>query len=58
MKSETTFAIVLSIIVIAVSTLLILVLEPSNKTVPYFHDKTVEEVESYILSIKKRRKLK
>lgn len=52
MKSETIFAIVLSIIVIAVSALVILALEPSNKTVPYFHDKTVEEVESYILSMK------
>ncbi len=52
MKSETIVAIVLSIIVIAVSALVILALEPSNKTVPYFHDKTVEEVESYILSIK------
>ena len=53
MKTETIFAIVISIIVIIISSLLILALEPSKKTVPYFHDKTVEEVKTYLLSLKK-----
>lgn len=53
MKTETIVAIVLSIIVIVISSLLILALEPSKKTVPYFHDKTVEEVKTYLLSLKK-----
>lgn len=52
MKSETIVALVLSLIVIAISTLLILILEPSSKTVPYFHDKSVDEVENYIISMK------
>lgn len=52
MKSETLFAIVLSIIVIALSTIIILALEPSNKTVPYVHDKSLEEVENYLLTMK------
>lgn len=53
MKTETIVAIVISIIVIVISSLLILALEPSKKTVPYFHDKTVEEVKTYLLSLKK-----
>ena len=53
MKSETISAIVLSIIVIVISSLLILALEPSKETVPYFHDKTVDEVKKYLLSLKK-----
>ncbi len=53
MKPETIFAIVISLIVIVISSLLILALEPSKKTVPYFHDKTVEEVKTYLLSLKK-----
>lgn len=52
MKTETLFALILSIIVIVISTLLITALEPSNKTTPYLHDKSVEEVENYLLSMK------
>lgn len=52
MKTETLFAIILSVIVIVISTFVILALEPSNKTVPYLHDKTIQEIEDHLLSMK------
>lgn len=52
MKTETLFAIILSVIVIALSTIIILAVEPSNKTVPYVHDKSLKEVENYLLDMK------
>lgn len=52
MKTETLVAIVLSIIIIVISSFVILALEPSNKTVPYFHDKSLQEVKNYLLDMK------
>lgn len=52
MKTGTLFAIILSIVVILISALVILALEPSNRTVPYLHDKTLEEIEDCLLTMK------
>lgn len=51
MKKQFLVAIIISVIVIAITALVILALEPSKKTVPYYHDKTVSEVNDFLLTL-------
>lgn len=53
MKNQIIFAILLSIVVIVLSSLIILKIEPSNKTQPYFHDRPINELENHLVSMKK-----
>lgn len=51
MKKQFFIAIILSIIVIVATSTIILSLEPSKATVPYYHDKTANEVSEFLLSL-------
>jgi len=51
MKKQFLIAIIISIVVIAITASIILYLEPSNSTVPYYHDKTVAEVSEFLLTL-------
>lgn len=52
MNKTTLFAILISVIVIAISASLILALEPDKSKLPSFHDKTAEEVSQFLLGLK------
>ena len=53
MKKQFFIATIISIIVIVLTSTIILSLEPSNKTVPYYHDKSVKEVSEFLLALTK-----
>lgn len=51
MKKQFLIAVIISIIVIAITSAIILALEPSKATVPYYHDKTATEVSEFLLNL-------
>ncbi|MBR5228068.1 MAG: DUF4358 domain-containing protein [Clostridia bacterium] len=53
MKHQTLIALILSIIVITITTLLVLFLEPNKAKVPVYHEKTAKEIDKFISTIKK-----
>lgn len=51
MKNQFLIAVIISVIVIALTATTILSLEPSKATVPYYHDKTATEVSDFLLTL-------